>query len=538
MNSFLEFIKKYNLPNYKLPFISGLLIGTSYIPFPPWAILFGYLPLWYWLIFKAKNSKEAFLGAWITQFTLTLIGFHWIAYTAKEFGQFPWPLAILALILFCALAHLYIPILAWLFIKIKKAFHFQLFTSLSFLALGHSLAETFWPGIFPWHLGYTLLWAKLPAYHFADTFGFLGLSLILLLFHVFLAMTWFQKQEFYRKIIFTILYLIAFSGLNLAGWFHGQKWSATDKKINILNVQANIGNLEKVYAEKGKKFREEIVKKFVSMSEKALSANQNVDLILWPEAAIPEFLNPNYINNKNQKIITNFLTAYSKPLLAGAFSKDDTLGDKDTSVFNGLFLLDASGNLLSPPYHKTHLLIFGEYLPLSDTFPFLLKLLPFISNFGRGLGPQILSLPMDPRKNDYALIGAQICYEGLYPEFSIGLAQKGAEIFVNVTNDSWFGIPFEPYQHLYMTFARGIENRRPLVRSTNTGISTAISAYGDIQEFSPWLQEWTGVHSIAYKDNPPTTFFTRWGKFFPALIFVAFMINLLLSIYYEKSRKS
>lgn len=538
MNSFLAFIKKYNLPNYKLPFISGVLIGTSYIPFPPWAILFGYLPLWYWLIFKAKTAKEAFWGGWVTQFTLTLIGFHWIAYTAKEFGQFPWPLAIIALLLFCALAHLYIPILTWLFAKSKEKFQWQLGTSLSFLVFGHSLAETVWPGIFPWHLGYTLLWAKLPLFHFADIFGFLGLSFILLLFHIPLGYIWFKKHELYKKIVYSSFYVLLFVGLNFAGWIYGQKWLDTDKKLNVLSVQANIGNLEKVYAEKGKFFREEIVSKFISLTEKELQANKNVDLILWPEAAIPEYLNPNYIKNKNQKRITDFLSLYSKPLLAGAFSKDDSLGDKDTSVFNGLFLLDNNGNMLSPPYHKTHLLIFGEYLPLSETFPFLLKLLPFISNFGRGQGPQILSLPMDIRKNDYALLGGQICYEGLYPDFSIGLAQKGAEIFVNVTNDSWFGIPFEPYQHLYMTFARAIENRRPLIRSTNTGISTAISAYGEVQEFSPWLKEWTGINIITYKDNPTLTFYTQWGKFFPALIFVAFMINLLLSIYYEKSRKS
>lgn len=537
MNSFLTFIKKYNLPNYKLPFLSGLLIGTSYIPFPPWALLFGYLPLWYWLIFKAKTAKEAFIGGWVTQFTLTLIGFHWIAYTAKEFGQFPWPLAILTLIAFCALAHLYIPILTCFHYYFQKKFKISLSLSLVFLALGHSAAETFWPGIFPWHMGYTLLWVKFPLYHFADVVGFLGLSLFLLLLHIPLGKIWFADSQTYKKIIYSVPVVLFFLLLNVAGWFHGQSWVETDKKLNVLNVQANIGNLEKVYAEKGKFFREEIITKFISLSEKELLQNKAIDLILWPEAAVPEYLNPNYIRNKNQKKITDFLTQYNKPLLTGAFSKDDLLGDKDISVFNGLFLLDPTGKELSPPYHKTHLLIFGEYLPLSDTFPFLLKLLPFISNFGRGQGPHILSLPIDTSRNDYTLLGGQICYEGLYPEFSIELAQKGAEIFVNVTNDSWFGIPFEPYQHLYMTFARAIENRRPLIRSTNTGISTAISAYGDVQEFSPWLKEWTGVNSIPYQNNPRQTFYTQWGKLFPALILIAFVINLLLSIYYEKFRK-
>jgi apolipoprotein N-acyltransferase len=533
MNNFLAFIKKY-----KLPIFSGLIIGTSYIPFPPWGILFGYLPLWFWLIHKAKTAKEAFWAGWVCQFTLTAIGFHWITYTAKEYGQFPWPIAVLTFIAFCALAHLYIPILTFLFFKFKEKLKPSLLQSLLFLTLGHSLAEIFWPGIFPWHLGYTLLWVKFPIYHFADLIGFWGLSLLLLFFHLFLALVWFKPSETYKKIIYTSPYLLLFLALNLAGWTHGEKWESTDKKINILNVQANIGNLEKVYAEKGKFFRDEIVNKFITLSEVELQKNNSIDLVLWPESAIPEYLNLNYRQNKNQQKIANFLTKYNKPLLSGAFSKDDRNKDPDKSVFNALFLLDSQGKELSAPYHKTYLLAFGEYLPFSDTFPFLLKLLPFISNFGRGGGPQILTLPIDIKKNDYVLIGGQICYEGLYPEFSIGLAQKGAEIIVNVTNDSWFGIPFEPYQHLYMTLSRAIEIRRPLVRSTNTGISTAISAYGDIQELSPWHKEWAGLNSIPYRDNPPLTFYSQWGQYIWLVILIAFALNLLLSLYYEKSRKS
>lgn len=534
MERFLDFIKKY-----KWPLISGLLIGTSYIPFPPWAILFGYLPLWKWLMTEAKNAKEAFIAGWVTQFTLTFIGFHWITYTAKEYGQFPWPLAILTFLAFCALAHLYIPILSWLFFRYKEKFSPSLLNNLIFLGLGHSLAEIFWPGIFPWHLGYTFLWAQLPIYQLADVIGFLGLSLLLLISHIYLGVLWMTPNPYYRKFFGILVLLLTFIGLNLGGWFHGQKWKTTDKKISVLNVQANIGNLEKVYAEKGRFFRDEIINKFIQLSETQLneSTKETIDLILWPESAVPEYLNTNYLHNKNQKKIADFLTKYNKPLLTGAFSKDESIQDKDKSVFNALFLLDATGKELSPPYHKTNLLAFGEYLPFSDTFPFLLKLLPFISNFGRGTGPQVLALPMNSMQSDFALIGGQICYEGLYPDFSIELALKGAEIMVNVTNDSWFGIPFEPYQHLYMTFARAIENRRPLIRSTNTGISTAISAYGDIQKFSPWHREWVGINPISYLDNPPLTFYTRWGNKLWVVILFAFTLNFLLSIYYEKSRK-
>ena len=92
---------------------------------------------------------------------------------------------------------------------------------------------------------------------------------------------------------------------------------------------------------------------------------------------------------------------------------------------------------------------------------------PHTADFARGDGPQI-------RRYRGLLLGPQICYEGLFPGFSRKLADQGAQVFVNVTNDSWFGTRAEPYQHLAMTLARGIEFRRPVIRATNTGISTAM----------------------------------------------------------------
>ncbi|WP_374032435.1 hypothetical protein [Bdellovibrio bacteriovorus] len=70
---------------------------------------------------------------------------------------------------------------------------------------------------------------------------------------------------------------------------------------------------------------------------------------------------------------------------------------------------------------------------------------------------------------------------------------------------------FEPQQHLYMTLARAIEVRRPLVRSTNTGVSTAVLANGDVLQKSPLHEEWSGQFVIKYLKNAPLTFFVQWG---------------------------
>ena len=103
-------------------------------------------------------------------------------------------------------------------------------------------------------------------------------------------------------------------------------------------------------------------------------------------------------------------------------------------------------------------------------------------------------------------MGAQICYESLFPGFSRSLAELGAQFIVNVTNDSWYGSWQEPYQHMYMTLARGVEFRRPVLRVTNTGISTVSLASGEILERSPIHQPWAGLYEVPYLKNPACYF--------------------------------
>ena len=111
MSSQKKFINKISniLKFYFLPLLSGVLIGTSYIPFPPWAVIFCLTPLWWFSLYKAETLTQIFLGGWLTQFVFNLIGFHWIAHTVHEFGQMPWPVSILLLLVFASLAHLHVP---------------------------------------------------------------------------------------------------------------------------------------------------------------------------------------------------------------------------------------------------------------------------------------------------------------------------------------------------------------------------------------------------------------------------------------------
>lgn len=507
---------------YRGPLLSGFLIGTTYIPFPPWALLFCYVPLWIYLTASARSAKQIFFAAWITQIVLTVIGFHWIAYTANEFGQFPWALALIVLFAFAAVVHLYIPLAALIAYWLRKKLSLTPFENLFVLALLFSLAERFWPSIFPWYISYTLLWAKLPLYQLADIVGFEGLSSVLLLFNAWMAATWLMQNHRSKAIAHLIVLLFVFMGLNGWGQLHKQEWDETDAEIRANVIQANIGNAEKIAAEQGRGFQGAIIQKFLALSDLSKQQYPDADLLIWPETAYPDYLDEFFLNRKNQRDLAIGLTRLQMPLLTGAYSKDAmTDGRLDQSTYNALFLVNNEAHSFSSPYRKTYLLAFGEYLPFSEEFPVLLKMLPFISNFGRGLGPATLDLPGREHPENKIKIGGQICYEGLYPNFSRGLALKGADILVNVTNDSWFGRPFEPNQHLYMTLARAIEVRRPLLRSTNTGISTGIKANGDVLPKSPVHQEWVGQLTLPYRTQAGLTFFVRYGHWDWVLLILA-----------------
>lgn len=501
---------KHKAYEYRWGILSGILVGVTYIPFPPFALLFCYLPLWYYSS-QQSSVKKSFIAGWWTQFVLTLIGFHWIAHTAHEFGQLNWGISIAALLLFCTFMHLYIPAAAALGTLAKKTFGLSTGATLFMTASLHALLERVWPVIFDWHLGYTTLWAGLPMYQLADIIGFFGLSGAILLANAALtvaALKWSSQRSISYKIIGLVAVL--FVTAQIAGHLHVTPWNHFDREIKANVIQANIGNIEKIYAEQGRGFETTITDKFLQISHESLEKFPQADVLVWPETAFPDYLDPHLHYRSVVQRFYSGIQPMQVSVLTGAYSRDmRTTESRGASNYNALFLVDQSGQNVGLPYRKTELLAFGEYLPFSERFPILLTWLPFVSNFGRGQGPTVLT---QTTANGNVNWGAQICYEGLYPDFSRGLAQKNADVMINVTNDSWFGTTFEPHQHLYMTLARAIENRRPLLRSTNTGISTAIYANGEIQQKSPLHKEWYGQFVIKFKADAPKTLYTRHGS--------------------------
>ncbi|MGZ3721783.1 MAG: apolipoprotein N-acyltransferase [Bdellovibrionales bacterium] len=500
------------LKQASLPILTGLLIGTSYIPFPPWAIFFCFVPLWiFWL--KENSYKRIFWSGWAAQFILTAIGFNWVAYTVHEFGHLPWILALGTLLLFCTLANLHIPLVGLIWFYLSRRLKLRDQEKIWLLPLLMAVAERTFPMIFDWHLGYTWLWAGFPAFHLADIVGFIGLSNIGLFFNGFFVFAWWLHSQKRTWAWAAAVPFVVFLSMNVWGHNHGHGEWEGDAKLKFLVVQANIGNQEKLQSEQGWLYRNNVIGKFTTATQKGLNEQGHADFAVWPETAFPDIIDTPDLSVGYSQQLKNFIVSSQTKLITGGYTHQEGSG----KITNSFFALGNDGHWLAKPYHKTVLLAFGEYMPFGEYFPALSKAIPEVGDFGRGPGPTVVDA-------GGVKLGAIICYEGLFDWFVRDLGNKGAQIIVNLTNDSWYGKWEEPFQHGYMTLARAIEVRRPLVRSTNTGLSTVILANGDILAQSPLHETWSHLYEIPYATNPQPTLFMSWGFWLiPALLLLGFI---------------
>ncbi|HEX9022949.1 MAG TPA: apolipoprotein N-acyltransferase, partial [Geobacteraceae bacterium] len=154
---------------------------------------------------------------------------------------------------------------------------------------------------------------------------------------------------------------------------------------------------------------------------------------------------------------------------------------------NSAVLADGSGGIAGT-YDKMVLVPFGEYIPFGETFPQLYTWLPFTGRFHPGDNEEPLSFA-----GHY--LSVSICYEDIFPDHIRSLMRGGRdrhipEAMFNVTNDSWYGKTVEPMEHLALASFRSIEERRALVRATNTGISAFVDPAGRIVKRSGlWTRE-------------------------------------------------
>ena len=164
----------------------------------------------------------------------------------------------------------------------------------------------------------------------------------------------------------------------------------------------------------------------------------------------------------------------------------------------------------------------AEHIPLSGYFPSLKKLNLGQSNFTHGKDYKIFQV-------DNTHIATMICFEATIPSLSAEFVRRGAEVLVYVVNDGWYEYPPEPQQHAKQAIFRAVENRRPVIRCTNTGISMIIEPSGNITQQLPLNTE--GVLNGTVIPSNRATFYTQYGDIFAqfsGLVSILLILGMLI----------
>lgn len=463
-----------------------LSAGLSALSFPPFGLwllaLYAWIPALLWVERDRPMPRDAFLGGWMAGTLLHVIFYWWLIHTMQAMSGFPLPLAVVVHLIFAAAMGLHQG-LALLLVRLTVLTKPLTLPAIFLRALGvgaiWASVEFAVPHLFPWYQG-NALFTHPQLSQAADIVGIPGVTFCCLVMSSLGAQRQTFKENkplFWKSIGVELVFVAIWVGYGFARVAQVDA-APTEKVLKTLVVQGNATLAEKL-AEGPPRFA------MMERPEKLTKAENlaDIDLVIWPEGTLPFFWvedpvglesagkpklptrSPQILRDMKWRVL-RMMDVIQKPLLTGTLRRPDMLWKAEAR--NSALLFWPDGRIQT--YDKKILLPFGEYLPGDSYLPQLKESIPGVSH----MDPGELSGRMDVAG---VKLLVNICYEALYPAF-LRAEGKDADVLVNLTNDIWFGPNPAPTDHLMVQTARPIELRRPLVRSTATGITVYVDAAG------------------------------------------------------------
>jgi apolipoprotein N-acyltransferase len=526
--------------------ISGVLLGVSY---PPFGITGGFcafialIPLLIALE-DTERLRNGFTRGYLAMFVLTLIATYWVGGWKGE-GQVDPYLIVAGIALdFVHPIFLVVPILLY-DVTGRRFGRLASLIALPVYWIGFEYWHSTGDFAFPWLSLHNTQTYNTAFIQFIEFTGSYGLSLIILTINILLyialrfdvifgrkvgevAAVLHIKKSVRLKLISAVLILLAipyiFGFIKLA-----ESPAKGGRSITVTSVQPNINPWDKWSLGTS-----EVTDSMFRASRTALkSLTMKPDLLLWPETAITYPITLPWRKHDLDDLF-HFISSTGIPILTGIPDREEYLKGKDQipldakktndpNVFHRewnsamLFYFDQSGKPGYQRYHKEKLVPFGEHVPFVDDLPFLGDVFSWtvgIGSWNFGTSYDIFKLPFKGQfvtAPDTARICTMICYESIYPGYVREFVRRGAELITVITNDGWYGNSSGPYQHNRYAVLRAIENRRWVVRSANTGVSSVIDDKGRIIEQSKFLTSASITQTIPLLSEQ--TVYTRLGDF-------------------------
>ncbi len=229
------------------------------------------------------------------------------------------------------------------------------------------------------------------------------------------------------------------------------------------------------------------------------------DLVVLPESPAPFFEE----EPRFQRAMAAMAHAEQSPIIVNGVGSDFSAAENAWQDHVSAVVYNADGNELGR-YDKIHLVPFGEYVPFARFFFFARKLTGKVASYTPGSMRKVFLLA--GAKGELHRYGVFICYESVFADEVRQFAERGAEVFVNVSDDGWYGDTSAPWQHLNMARMRAVENRRWILRDTNNGVTATIDPYGRVRQSIPRHQVDALPAEFGFNDD--VTFYTAHGDVF------------------------
>lgn len=498
----------HNTPDrgiWVLAILSGFLLALTFPQYNLESLAWiGLFPLFFAL--RGTTPLTAFWLGGVTGLVFYLLTLRWITHTMIVYGNLPFFVSVLLLLLLVSYMSFYLACFASLFRWCTLCLpHWNLLVAPALWITLEWLRGHVFTG-FPWAtLGYSQF-LTLPVIQIADITGVYGISFLIVYVNIALFELWKAIWEKPKEAIplggLLCGLLLLPAGVLGYGWWHmhrsGTITPAEEPALRVALLQGNIVQDHKW----DPAYREEIFQIYADMTRRVAQQKTSVDLIVWPEAATPfSFLqDPVYTER-----LLSLVKEEKRFLLFGSPTiHQHPQHPQKSQWFNSAFLVSPAAETLAQ-YNKIHLVPFGEYVPLRYLLFFVTQMVEG-GEFVPGKEFTVMQIPA-------GRFSTVICYEIIFPNLVRRFVNNGAQFLVNLTNDAWFGKSAAPYQHRAMVTLRAVENRIPIIRAANTGISAIIDPRGVIQQETEIFIRTALEGTIAPKGDA-LTFYTRYGDLF------------------------
>ena len=463
-------------------------------------------------ILLKDNLKDSFLGGWYFGIGFYIGSMHWIIS----------PFLIYEKHFLLSPISFFFPLLMGLFFTLPSILitilkHFVYFDRISLISKGFIVANFFFIaeiiksnlfGGLPLNLTANLWAFNHEFIQISKFIGVMGLS-FLTLFWISCISIFLIKKNFLNSFLTFIFFPFFLLSFNL--FSNVKEPKIGEGYVNFRVIQPNIPQIEKwnkLYFEKNiNKLLELTIEENIVDTEK---------IVVWPEVALTYFLTeePDVVEYLKKKIPKNIT------LITGGLRRE--FNNESFKLFNSLYLIN-NENLSF--YDKKKLVPFGEFIPLRG-FLKSFKLAPGMTDFSKGDKANQMRIELEKGE---ILFEPSICYEAIFQTFT----KNNPSVFVNITNDAWFGKTIGPKQHLASQIFRSIEKSVFFLRSANSGISVVVNSKGEILKKINLNS--SGYIDISTQLSPEETFFEKHGNtstfliiLFLGLLF--YLIEFLISL--------